>query len=157
MKRGSIEQTLRSFGLTEKEAEVYIFLGKRGPLTCGAISKQIKMNKGLVHRKLKSLQKKGLVESTLEYPARFAAVQFEKIIDSYIKSKKEEVALIEEAKNDLLSDWKKIRREADSNIFAYYRLKRCRRSRKKNSDMMALFRHKRSSAYRNPIRRNVGV
>lgn len=68
------------------------------------------MNKGLVHRKLKSLQKKGLVESTLEYPTRFSAVPFEKIIDSYVTSKKEEVALIEERKSDLLSDWNKIRR-----------------------------------------------
>ncbi len=75
------------------------------------------MNKGIVHRKLKSLQKKGLVESTLEYPTRFSAVPFEKIIDSYIKSKREEVSLIEEAKNDLISDWNELRRiEPDSKL-----------------------------------------
>jgi len=110
LKRGKIQETIQQFGLTEKEIEVYIFLAKQGPLTCSMIAKQLKTNKGVVHRKLKSLQKKGLVESTLEYPTRFTAVSFEKIIDSFIQSKKEEVALIEEAKNDLLSEWKKISR-----------------------------------------------
>lgn len=68
------------------------------------------MNKGQLYRILKSLQKKGLVEATLEYPTRFTAVPFEKVIDSFIKSKREEVAFIEEAKQDLLLDWKNIRR-----------------------------------------------
>jgi len=108
LKKGAIENTLRDFGLTEKEVEVYIFLGKRGALKGGDITKQLKMHKGQVYRTLKSLQKKGLVEATLEYPARFTAVPFEKLIDFFIKSKREEVALIEEKKEDLLSDWNRI-------------------------------------------------
>ncbi len=106
--KGTIKKTLSSFGLSEKESDVYVFLGKHGPLKGSEISKQLKMNKGQVYRILKGLQKKGLVESTLEYPARFTAVSFEEVIDSFIKSKRAEVDLIEESKNDLLSDWKKI-------------------------------------------------
>ncbi len=108
MKRGTIEEALRDFGLTKKESEVYIFLGKRGPLKGGDVAKQIKMNKGQVYRTLKSLQKKGLVEATLEYPTRFTAVPFAKIIDSFIKAKQEEVALVEERKKALIDDWENI-------------------------------------------------
>lgn len=108
MKKGAIEKTLRDFGFTEKEVEVYIFLGKRGALKGGDITKRLKMHKGQVYRTLKSLQKKGLVEATLEYPARYIAVPFEKLINSFIKSKREEVEHIEKTKKDLLSDWEKI-------------------------------------------------
>jgi len=117
VKRGTIEKTLRNFGLSEKQAEIYIFLGKRGPLKGGEITKRLKMNKGQVYRILRKLQKKGLVEETLEFPARFIAVPFEKVIDSFVKSKREEVDLIEETKKDLLSDWNKISQiELDSSL-----------------------------------------
>ena len=115
--RGLIKKTLQDFGLSEKETDVYIILGKKGPLKSGEIAKQLKLNKGQVYRKLKSLQKKGVIESTLEYPARYTAVAFEKIIDSFIKSKKEEVDRIEKTKDDLISDWGKIRQiELDSSL-----------------------------------------
>ncbi len=108
LKKKAIEKTLKNFGLSEKEAELYVLLGKRGPQKGGYVTKQLKMNRGQVYRLLKSLQNKGLVEATFEYPTRYTAIPFEKVIDSFIKSKREEVALIEESKNDLLSDWKKI-------------------------------------------------
>ena len=106
--KGTIKNTLKSIGLSEKESEIYIFLGKRGPLKGSEISRKLKVNKGQVYRILKGLQKKGLVEATLEYPTRFTSVPFEKVIDSFIKAKREEVDQIEESKDDLLSDWKKI-------------------------------------------------
>ncbi len=113
----ALENALRNFGVTEKEVEVYIFLAKRGAQKTGHIARQLGKNKGLVYRILKSLQKKGLVEATLEYPARFTAVPFENVIDSFIKSKQKEVALIEERKKDLLLDWKRISQsELDSSL-----------------------------------------
>jgi len=115
--RGTIEKTLNNIGLSEKEAEVYLFLGKRGALKGREITKQLKINKGQVYRILKSLQKKGLVETTLEYPTRFIAVPLEKVIDSFIKSKREEVTQIEETKKNLLSDWNKIsQKEIDTSL-----------------------------------------
>ena len=117
MVRKSIETALKNFGLTEKEGEVYLFLAKRGVQKTGQIANQLKKNKGLIYRILKSLQKKGLVEATLESPTRYTSISFEKVIDSFIKCKKEEAALIEEAKNDLLSDWNRISQiEIDSSV-----------------------------------------
>jgi pimeloyl-ACP methyl ester carboxylesterase/DNA-binding transcriptional ArsR family regulator len=103
-----IKKTLKDFGLTEKEAEIYIFLAKHGVLTGGEISKQTKMHRPIVYRILKSLQKKGVVESTLESPIRFSSVPFEKVLDENIRIKYEEATLLEKAKNGLLRDWKKV-------------------------------------------------
>jgi sugar-specific transcriptional regulator TrmB len=104
----TIKKVLNEFGLTEREAEVYIFLAKHGVQKGGAISKQTRMPKALVYRILKSLEKKGVVESTLEFPARFTAVPFEAVLELNIKTKREEAALIEKRKSFLLEDWKNI-------------------------------------------------
>jgi len=104
----TIKKVLNEFGLTEREAEVYIFLAKHGVQKGGAISKQTRMPKALVYRILKSLEKKGVVESTLEFPARFTAAPFEAVLELNIKTKREEAALIEKRKSSLLEDWKNI-------------------------------------------------
>ena len=103
-----IRKVLKNFGLTEKEAEVYIFLAKHGVLKGGEIAKGIKTDKAEVYRILKSLQTKGLLESTLEAPTRFTTVTFETVLDLFVKAKRDEAALIESTKKDLLSDWKNI-------------------------------------------------
>ncbi|MEJ2242807.1 MAG: helix-turn-helix domain-containing protein, partial [Candidatus Bathyarchaeota archaeon] len=107
--KGTIKDTLRKFGLSENEIEVYILLGKSGPKKGFEITKHLKINKGQVYRILKNLEKKGIIESTLEHPKRFLAVSLEKVIDSFIKSKRKEVDQIEQTKEDLLSDWRKIK------------------------------------------------
>jgi sugar-specific transcriptional regulator TrmB len=98
----TIKTILTNFGLTEKEGDIYIFLAKWGTMNRGEIAKSLKKDKAQVSRILKRLQSKGVVEATLEFPKRFTAIPFETIIDSSIKTKREEVALIENAKKDLL-------------------------------------------------------
>jgi sugar-specific transcriptional regulator TrmB len=106
----TIKNTLKYVGLTEKEVQVYIFLAKFGVLKGGEIAKQTKTNKAEIYRILKSLQRKGIVESTLESPARFTAVPFEKVLDSSIKAKQDEAAQIEKTKEEILAYWKNISR-----------------------------------------------
>jgi pimeloyl-ACP methyl ester carboxylesterase/sugar-specific transcriptional regulator TrmB len=99
---------LLDYGLTNKEADIYIFLAKNVILTGGEISKQTKIARSLVYRILKNLQTKGLVEPTLESPTRFVAVPFDKALDLIIKTKKQEALKVEREKQDLLADWKTI-------------------------------------------------
>jgi sugar-specific transcriptional regulator TrmB len=99
----TVEKFLKDFGLTEKEIEVFVFLAKRGVLKSREIARHFRKDNAQVLRILKSLQGKGLVESTLEAPKRFTAVPIENILDSFIASKRSEAASIEEAKEDLLS------------------------------------------------------
>jgi len=104
----NIKRVLKDFGLTETEAAVYLFLAKHGVLKGTEIARQIKKDKAQVYHILKSLQAKGLVESTLEAPVRFAPVPFEKVVESTINAKREEATRIENAKEELLDYWKNI-------------------------------------------------
>jgi sugar-specific transcriptional regulator TrmB len=104
----TVEKILKDIGLTDKEAEVYIFLAKRGALKSREVAKQIKKDKAQVLRILKSLESKGLAESTLEAPKRFTAIPFEKVLDAFVKAKRDEAAIIESAKKKLLLYWKTI-------------------------------------------------
>jgi pimeloyl-ACP methyl ester carboxylesterase len=99
---------LLDYGLTNKEADIYIFLAKNVILTGGEISKRTKIARSLVYRILKNLQTKGLVEPTLESPTRFVAVPFDKALDLIIKTKKQEALKVEREKQDLIEDWKTI-------------------------------------------------
>jgi sugar-specific transcriptional regulator TrmB/pimeloyl-ACP methyl ester carboxylesterase len=99
---------LTDFGLTKKEAEVYLFLAKYEILTGGEIAKQKKIARSLVYRILKSLQSKGLVETTLETPTRFIAIPLDKVIDLIIKTKQDEALQVQKLKKTLIEDWKKV-------------------------------------------------
>lgn len=110
MSEDTIKKVLSEFGLTKREAEIYIFLAKYGVHKGGEISKQTKMPKALVYHIIKRLEKKRVVESTLESPARFSAVPFEAVLEMNIRAKREEAALIERRKSSLLEDWKNISR-----------------------------------------------
>ena len=110
MSSETLKITLRNFGITESETEIYVFLAKGGTLKTGQIAKQLRKNKGTVYRTLSNLKKKGFVESTLESPTRYVAIPLQKIIDSYIKSKREEVTQVEKTKTELLKDWERIRK-----------------------------------------------
>jgi len=96
---------LRDFGLTEKEAEVYLFLAKTGVQRAGEVSKRLKMHKAEVYRILEALKSKGLTEETLEFPARFVPVSFEHFLDMTIRAKREEAFNLEARKTKLLTRW----------------------------------------------------
>lgn len=108
MSSKSIKDILKDFGLAKNQAKIYIYLAKQGVLKGGEIAKQTKIPKAAVYRTLKVLQRKGFIESTLEFPARYIAVPFETILDYNIKAKKQEAQEIEKSKKDLLNDWKNI-------------------------------------------------
>jgi sugar-specific transcriptional regulator TrmB len=111
----TIKKVLINSGLTEKEAEVYIFLAKHGASKTRKIARLMKKDKAQIFRILKRLQTKGFAESTLEFPARYTVVPFENVLDSVVKAKQEEVAFIENAKKDLLEYLRK-NRQAEPSI-----------------------------------------
>lgn len=106
----AIRHVLKDFGLTKTEGDLYLFLARHGPLKGTEIAKRIKKDKAQVYRFLKSLQTKGLVEATLEKPYRFTCVPFETVVESTIKTKRDEAKRIENMKQELFDYWKKTNR-----------------------------------------------
>jgi sugar-specific transcriptional regulator TrmB len=103
-----VRKILKTVGLTEKETDVYIFLAKHGALKGIDIAKLTRIDRAEVYRILKSLQSKGLLESTLEAPARFVTTPLDKVVDGFVKARRDEAASIENAKQELMNDWTKI-------------------------------------------------
>jgi sugar-specific transcriptional regulator TrmB len=90
------------------DSRVYLFLAKRGLQQARDIAKSLKMNKQQLYRSLTNLQSKGIVGATLEHPARFSAVPFEKVLDLYVRAKTEEAQTIQRSKEEILSVWRSI-------------------------------------------------
>jgi sugar-specific transcriptional regulator TrmB len=108
----TLKKVLKDFGLTDSEVEVYLFISKYGALSGTDVARLIRKDKAQVFRTLKNLQKKGLVEATLEVPMRFAPVAFEKVLELTIKAKKDEATRIESTKEQLLDYWKGLNRKS---------------------------------------------
>jgi len=98
-------KTLENLGLSSLDARVYVFLGKKGPQEAKTIVKALEIPKQSLYPILKTLQGKGLANTTLEHPTKFSAVPFEKVLDLFIKAKMEEAQRIKKGKNEILSDW----------------------------------------------------
>jgi sugar-specific transcriptional regulator TrmB len=103
-----VQQVLTDFGLTKNEAEVYLFLSKNGASSSRQVAVLLKKDKAQVLRLMKSLQRKGLAESTLELPKRFMAASFEQVLDMFVKAKKDQAKQLEDTKKDLLLYWKSV-------------------------------------------------
>jgi len=101
-------KTLEGLGFTEQDARVYCFLAKRGPQKAADIAKSLKMPKQTVYFVINGLQKEGVVASTVERPARFAAAPLEKVLDLFVKAKLEDARRVEQNRAEILSDWKLI-------------------------------------------------
>jgi sugar-specific transcriptional regulator TrmB len=110
----SVPQILKSLGLKDRELKIYIHLAKKGAKKAREISKGLKMDRVQLYRILKDLQKKGMVESTFEQPAHFTAVPFEKVLDLFIKSKKEETRILETKRSSWLSQWRSLEVKMES-------------------------------------------
>ena len=108
MSQEPVIKTLIELGLTRRDSEVYLLLAKKGPLRVRDISNILKLNRQQLHRSLKSLQSKGIVTSTLERPARFSAIPFEKAMDIFIKARMEEVQRLQRNKDEALSKWRSV-------------------------------------------------
>jgi sugar-specific transcriptional regulator TrmB len=101
-------KTLEELGLSKLDARVYFFLANKGPTKAKEVTLALKIAKQQLYPSIKSLQRKGLVNASLERPARFSAVSFEKALDLFAKAKMEEAISIQQSKGSLLSDWQSI-------------------------------------------------
>tara|TARA_Y100000310_G_C20500776_1_gene723866 strand:- start:86 stop:829 length:744 start_codon:yes stop_codon:yes gene_type:complete len=95
-----IKQTLRNIGLTQGEVDVYLALLELGLSTTGRITKEANISSSKVYEVLRRLISKGLASYNIENGKHYySATPVERLVD-----------FLEERKNDLAEDQKKIKR-----------------------------------------------
>jgi sugar-specific transcriptional regulator TrmB len=120
MSQEKVFKTLYGLGLTRIETQIYIHLAKKGPLKGNEIAKNLKVTKQQLYPSLRNLQRKGIVNATLEHPARFSTISFEKVVDLFVKSKLEEAQCIEENKKELFDSWQSIAAAENKDLSAKF-------------------------------------
>jgi sugar-specific transcriptional regulator TrmB len=101
-------KTLEGIGLSRMDAEVYVYLAKKGPKKGHELADALQVTKQQLYPSLKNLKNKGIITASLERPALFSAVSFEKVVDLLIAIKVEQAKAIKETKKELLDSWRSI-------------------------------------------------
>jgi HTH-type transcriptional regulator, sugar sensing transcriptional regulator len=104
---------LQDFGFDKIDAQVYVYLAKKGIQKASDMCKALKLEKQQLYPSLKRLQGKGIVTSTFEHPARFSALPFEKVLNLFINEKMEETKRLQQNKEAILSNWQNLKLEDD--------------------------------------------
>ena len=104
-----IIKTLEEFGLKRLDAEVYIYLAKKGPLRAEEVAATLKLSKQKLYHSLKNLQRKGVITAGSEQPAFFSALVFENVLDLLVRVNFEQAKAIKETKEELLSSWRSMK------------------------------------------------
>ncbi len=108
-------KTLMDFGLTQIDADIYIFLAKKGTQKGLEIRNALKLSKEQIYSSLRNMKSKGIISSTIEHPARFNALPFEKVLDLFIKTKVEETHRLQQTKDEILSNWESLKISENDN------------------------------------------
>ena len=97
---------LKTFGVTEKDALVYIYLAKKGPQRAISIAATLNLSKCQLYESLRYLRDNGIVRYYFSRSTEFSAVSFEKAMDLLLQSNLNEVNILEKQRREILSKWK---------------------------------------------------
>jgi sugar-specific transcriptional regulator TrmB len=112
---------LIGFGLSEKEALVYLHLLKYGPKPPSLLAKSLKTYREDVYRTLTGLIDKGMVNPSLETPTVYAAVDLDIALDEALKKHESELREMEVRKREL-EELSKQQRFRPSDEFSTFKI-----------------------------------
>jgi len=116
MAEESLKQSLQKYGFTPNEAEIYIFLSRSGPCPARLVARRFNINRMKAYRTLRSLEEKGLVESIMGRPIRFAATPLGEILERHLKEMKDRVNDLESVERSILDTWNNLSKENMSQV-----------------------------------------
>lgn len=99
----SFEEELLYYGLSKKEAMIYLYLLANGPKEVSDLSRALTIAKADVYKYLKELEGKGICEEILSHPSKFRASSLKDALDSLILKQNEKVESLSKVKSELVS------------------------------------------------------
>lgn len=103
-KESSIK-TLVDFGISRTQAKVYLTLADKGTLTLRAASDYSGVGRPDTYRTLLDLKKKGLIETIIDNPTKYRAIQISDAISILMGQKRKEIMNLKEKSHRLLTDF----------------------------------------------------
>jgi sugar-specific transcriptional regulator TrmB len=101
-----IVDKLATLGFTTNEAQIYIFLAKKGPCEAEKLAVALKLTQPELNYCLKSLKAKCIITSVNKRSPLFYAISFEKVLDLFMEGNIEQTIWLQENKKQLLTIWK---------------------------------------------------
>ncbi len=101
----SLERVIKaliSLGLTRTEAEIYVYISKKGPQKVVDLVGTLNYSKHEISTSLKNLIIKELINKD---GISFSALPFEEALELLINREKEQANFMEKSKNELLVSW----------------------------------------------------
>jgi predicted transcriptional regulator len=98
-------KALVDLGLSETDAQVYIYLATKGPAKASNIIHNLTVTKRQIYRSLKWLQNRSIIIANDEHPVEFSTLPFEEVLDMLIEMKHEQAQAIKKRRKELLSSW----------------------------------------------------
>ena len=117
-----IVDQLVEYGLSKNEAKVVTFLAKRGAERASVLARALKLNRTETYRTLRNLQRRGLVEASLEQPVRFQAAPFSGCLEILISERKNRLAALEERSEILEHAFESINVETGAPAFERFQV-----------------------------------
>ena len=99
-------EALKSIGLTETEAKVYVYLAKEGPLEEKELANTLKLTNNQLTISLEMLLAKGMVNAIPESSTKYFAIAFEKVLDQFMETTKKQAKDLQASKEEILSTWR---------------------------------------------------
>jgi len=103
-----IKNELISFGLSQNQAKVFIYLGKYGAKRASEIAKALQLPRTETYHLVNSLQNIGLVVSELSHPTKYTAIEMKKAITGLIKREQERINILATKEESLSEMWKDV-------------------------------------------------
>jgi sugar-specific transcriptional regulator TrmB len=101
MEQALIER-LEAFGLSSKEAHLYVLLLKYGPKTTGELAKMLHSYRVDIYRLVETLMEKGMIEESVEKPTKYAAVAVDAALAGAMMRHAYELRWMEENRDEVL-------------------------------------------------------
>lgn len=93
------------------EARVLIFLAKTGPSKASQVALALRINRTDTYRTIRNLQRRGLVEATLQQPVRFQSVPFGGCLQVLMYETKTQLKILEQRGEALRQQFQNVRLE----------------------------------------------
>ena len=101
-------QVLHELGLSKREADIYLFISRKGLQKAQNIAAYLGIDRAQTYRLLRSLKQKGTIEETIETPTRYIPIPVTNLIEAHLKDKKTEIATLEAEKTNIIDYFKTV-------------------------------------------------